>query len=164
VFSLQRTSYNRSLLLKILLILLLTMGVWQGVEYTGHTTQETLYEQALVTRVIDGDTFELSNGNKVRLLCVNAPEKGEPYAEEATVYLTERTLQHLIFLEKDETNKDKYGRLLRYVYDENTNLINTELVRLGLAEAKPYKPNTKHCDILEQAQEEAQRERIGMWS
>jgi len=67
-----------------------------------------------------------------------------------------------IRLEKDVSETDKYGRLLRYVYVEDM-LVNTELVRQGLAWAKAYPPDIKYQDVLEEAEAEARRDKIGLW-
>ncbi len=73
----------------------------------------------LVSRVIDGDTFELCSGETARLLCVDTPEKGEEGYEEAKVFLEDLILYKEVRLESSNyngNNTDKYGRLLRWVY------------------------------------------------
>ena len=74
-----------------------------------------------VMNVIDGDTFEYYDLNsklikKVRLLCVDAPEKGENGYEESKIFLENLILGKQIILEKEISETDKYGRLLRYAY------------------------------------------------
>lgn len=66
-------------------------------------------------------------------------------------------------LEKDVSDTDKYGRLLRYVYLENV-FVNAELVKEGLARAIAYPPDTKHQDYLEQMESEAREAGRGMWA
>ena len=66
-------------------------------------------------------------------------------------------------LERDLSDTDKYGRLLRYVYVDDT-LVNAELVRLGLAEARAYPPDTRYQDLLAQLEREARRDGRGMWA
>ena len=61
------------------------------------------------------------------------------------------------------SEKDKYGRLLRYVWVDDI-LVNAELVRQGLAWAKAYPPDAKYQDYLEQMQAEAREARRGMWA
>jgi endonuclease YncB( thermonuclease family) len=81
-------------------------------------------ENNTVLRVIDGDTFEYYDGIsnkilKVRLLCVNTPEKGKNGYENATAYLRYLVLYREVTLNSSITDKDKYGRLLRFVYVNN---------------------------------------------
>ena len=70
----------------------------------------------LVTKVVDGDTIALNNSERVRFSGINTPEKGECYYQEAKDILGSIVLGKEVYLERDRTNKGKYGRLLRYVY------------------------------------------------
>ena len=65
-------------------------------------------------------------------------------------------------LEKDVSETDKYGRLLRYVWVDGT-LVNAELVKQGLAHAKDYPPDTRYREHLEQLEAEAKGAGRGMW-
>lgn len=125
----------------------------------------------LVTKVIDGDTIEVNIGgiiHKVRYIGIDTPEltdeRPEFYAlaQEATRFNRELVEGKTIRLEKDVSETDRYGRLLRYIYVEDI-LVNAELVRQGLAWAKSYPPDTKYQDILEKAEAEARRDKIGLW-
>ncbi len=66
-------------------------------------------------------------------------------------------------LERDASETDKYGRLLRYVYVDDT-FVNAELVRQGLAWAKAYPPDTKYQDYLEKMEAEAREAGRGIWA
>ena len=66
-------------------------------------------------------------------------------------------------LERDVSETDKYGRLLRYVYVDDV-FVNAELVRRGLAEARAYPPDTKYQDYLEKLEQEARAAGRGMWA
>ena len=66
-------------------------------------------------------------------------------------------------LERDVSETDRYGRLLRYVWVDDI-LVNAELVRQGLAETKAYPPDTKYQDYLEQMEKEARQGGRGMWA
>ena len=66
-------------------------------------------------------------------------------------------------LEQDISETDEYERLLRYVYVDAT-FVNAELVKLGLAEARGYPPDTKYQDLLEQREKEARQAGRGMWA
>ena len=66
-------------------------------------------------------------------------------------------------LERDVSETDKYGRLLRYVYVDGV-FVNAELVKQGLAWAKAYPPDTKYQDYLEQMETEAREAGREMWA
>ena len=72
--------------------------------------------EAVVARVIDGDTIELVNGERVRFIGVDAPEIGEPGADEATEFVRELVEGHTVWLERDGNNTDRHGRLRRYIW------------------------------------------------
>jgi len=118
-------------------------------------------ETVLVTKVIDGDTFETSDGNRIRLLGINTPEKNKYYYEEATEYLWYLIGNKHVTLKGDETNKDWYGRELRYVYigDKFVNALMLEngYARLYLLRDKKYE------NILKYAENKAKQEKIGVW-
>ena len=125
----------------------------------------------VVTRVIDGDTIEVNIGGtlfRVRYIGIDTPElddeRPEFYAlaQEATLYNRQLVEGQDIRLEKDVSETDQYGRLLRYVYVGDV-FVNAELVRLGLAWAKAYPPDTKYQDILDEAEGEARQAEIGIW-
>jgi micrococcal nuclease len=78
-------------------------------------TQSNLTE-AIVVRVIDGDTIVLNNGERVRLIGIDAPETGEPGADEATQFVRERVEGLTVWLEVDGADRDRFGRLRRYVW------------------------------------------------
>jgi micrococcal nuclease len=120
-------------------------------------------QEQIVVRVLDGDTIELENGDRIRLLGIDAPEIGEPFSQEAKLALEDMLLGRLVKIEKDAAwNKDKYGRLLRYVFLDDK-LINCEMVRLGLAENLADK-TSKYYDCFLEAEEEAREKKLGLWS
>ena len=102
-------------------------------------------ETAIVSRVIDGDTIELATGQRVRYIGIDTPEKDEYFFEEATAKNSELVLGKEVRMEKDVSETDGYGRLLRYVYVGDL-FVNAELVRLGYAREAYYPPDTMHCD------------------
>ena len=121
---------------------------------------------ALCTRVIDGDTIELLNGERVRYIGIDAPEmrpRAEPWAREATEANREMVEHEMVRLVLDVEERDQYGRLLAYVYVNDT-FVNAELVRMGLARVLFYWPNVKHRDHFEELEREAQEARRGIWS
>ncbi len=125
----------------------------------------------LVTRVIDGDTIEVDiDGTiyKVRYIGLDTPELDDKrpelcaLAQEATRYNRKLVEGKTIRLEKDISETDRYGRLLRYVYVDDI-FVNAELVRQGLAWAKVYEPDTKYQDYLEELEAEAKQASKGIW-
>ena len=121
--------------------------------------------QVKVVRVIDGDTIEIAGGAHVRYIGMDTPEtypKVEFYGPEAKAKNIELVEGKLVTLEKDVSETDKYGRLLRYVYADGV-FVNGELVRLGYAEAVSYPPDTRYRWQLEQLEKEAKAAKRGLW-
>ena len=116
-----------------------------------------------VAVVYDGDTFELQNGEKVRLLGINTPEIGEPGADIAKDFLEKLVLGKEVRLEKDSVDRDEYKRLLRYVYVGDL-FVNAELIRKGYAEVRFYPPNIRYKKDFESLEEVAYRNRKGLWA
>ncbi len=133
-------------------------------------------DRATVHTVIDGDTLTVRTARGeavVRLIGIDAPERGsdgrppECYYEEATRVLAELAPPGtVVLLERDISETDQYGRLLRYVWiDRNgqRSLLNEELVRRGAAVAREYPPDTRYADRLAAAQRVAQANGAGLW-
>lgn len=117
---------------------------------------------AKVTKVIDGDTIEVEGEFRVRYIGVDTPEKGEPYYTEALQANQKLVEGKEVRLERDVSNTDKYGRLLRYVYVGDT-FVNAELVTQGYARVHAYPPDTKYQIYLQVAEIEAQQNNKGIW-
>jgi len=118
---------------------------------------------ALVARVIDGDTIEIEGGYRVRYIGIDAPEKAESYYWEALQANRDLVEGKKVWLEGDVEDIDKYDRLLRYVWVDNT-MVNAELVRLGYAYSYSYPPNLKYQTYLLQMEKEAREHKRGLWS
>jgi len=121
-------------------------------------------EYAKVTRVIDGDTIIIDNNESVRLICMDTPERGEKGYLEAKRYLEKLILNEKVKLVKDVSNRDKYNRLLKYIYTEKGDFVNEIMVRDGYAEAYPYNPDTKLCPQIIEAEKQAREEGLGIWA
>lgn len=122
--------------------------------------------EARVTRVIDGDTIVLQGELTVRYIGIDAPEvhpRVEDYGLEATAKNRELVEGKRVRLEKDISERDRYGRLLRYVYVDGL-FVNAELVRLGYVEAVAYPPDLKYQELLSQLEEEARAAGRGLWA
>ena len=121
-----------------------------------------------VVRVIDGDTIEIEGGERVRYIGIDTPETVDPrkpvqcFGVEASRKNKELVEGKEIRLEKDITDRDKYGRLLRYVWVGDT-LINLELVKQGFASSYSYPPDIKYQDDFVEAEREARDAKRGLW-
>ena len=107
-----------------------------------------------VQRVLDGNTCELTDGNIVRLIGIDAPEAGETCSTEATQHISSLISGETVYLEKDVSETDIDGRLLRYVY-VNGVFVNLELVNEGYAYAVSYPPDVAYSSQLADAEEDA---------
>ena len=103
-------------------------------------------EIVFVSKVIDGDTI-VANGEHIRLLGIDADERGYDCYKEAKEQMEKWILDKEVVLEKDKTDKDQYGRLLRYVILDGKN-INIKLVEKGLAVARFYRDRKYEVEIL----------------
>ena len=125
------------------------------------TTQER-FQDTKVTKIIDGDTIVIEGEVRVRLIGIDAPEKNDCLEKESTNALQSLIEGKTVRMEKDVSETDRYGRLLRYLWI-GEELINETMVRNGFAYAKDYPPDTKYKDRLKAAQEEAQNNGRQLW-
>lgn len=126
-----------------------------------------------VTRVIDGDTVELNTGEKLRYIGIDAPEKQNPkecFSGESVQANKDLVLNKQVRLVKDKSNRDRYGRLLRYVFLQPQAsgaaelFVNDYLVRNGFAFSKGYRPDVTMQTALDSAQREASASGRGLWT
>lgn len=140
---------NKKLTFALVIIGVVTIGA--VLSYPGHLIAvKESKTKAIVARVIDGDTVELTTGERVRLLGMDADEMGGKCYEEARDRLKELIEGKEVILERDVTDKDRYGRLLRYIFVDDT-FVNVVLVREGLATVYTVKPDTKYLEQFERA-------------
>jgi endonuclease YncB( thermonuclease family) len=127
--------------------------------------------EAKVTHVVDGDTIQvLIDGVEYRLryIGIDTPEtkhptRGvEPFGPEASQANSELVEGKTVWLEKDVSETDRYGRLLRYVYVDGL-MVNEELLRRGLARVATFPPDVKYADRFLELQRAAQEGGRGMW-
>lgn len=122
-------------------------------------------EKVKVIRVIDGDTIEIEGGKKVRYIGIDTPESTitlDCFGQEAAAKNRDLVDGKIIGIEKDVSQTDKYGRILRYIWIDQT-LVNDYLVRQGFAYASSYPPDIKYQDQLTEAQKEARENNRGLW-
>ena len=116
-----------------------------------------------VKEVTDGDTIVLQNGEVVRYIGIDTPERDDPFYGEATEANQEMLERGRITLEYDQDRRDRYGRLLAYVWVD-TLLLNAELIRKGLASVYLFSPNLKYRERFISVQREARQKSVGIWS
>jgi micrococcal nuclease len=129
------------------------------------------------TRIIDGDTIELTSGEKVRYIGIDTPEKDECFYTEAKIENQRLLKNSTNTLVEDRGNKDRYGRLLRYVYvsnchelvnknfceEDNTLFINKYLIQNGFATLMQIEPNTKYKNEFAEFEKQAKEQKLGLW-
>jgi endonuclease YncB( thermonuclease family) len=119
-----------------------------------------------VLSITDGDTLRVlvdGENESLRLIGINAAENDECLAAEAAQRLGELMEGGRVRLESDVSDRDQFGRLLRYVYVGDV-FVNEALVREGLAIARRYEPDTAQATVLEAAQAAAESDGVGMWA
>ncbi|MDP7415629.1 MAG: thermonuclease family protein, partial [Dehalococcoidales bacterium] len=122
--------------------------------------------EVTVVRVIDGDTIEVDIGGKlykVRYIGVDTPEVGQPGGTEATSVNTELVTSRVVQLEKDISETDRYGRLLRYVWVDEIIMVNAALVASGYAQVATYPPDVKYQQYFLELQRKAEVAGLGLW-
>ncbi|HUS60284.1 MAG TPA: thermonuclease family protein [Nevskiaceae bacterium] len=125
-------------------------------------------ERIKVTKVIDGDTIQLENGKTLRYIGIDTPETVHPskpiqcYGKEASDKNKQLVESKEIEIEKDVSEVDKYGRLLRYVWVEGV-FVNEYLVREGFAQSSTYPPDVKYQELFREAERKAREENKGLW-
>jgi micrococcal nuclease len=137
---------------------------------TGPTQEGTL------VRVVDGDTLRvLVDGveERVRYIGMDTPELNatstatpDPYSEAATAANARLLVEGHLVLEKDVSERDRYGRLLRDVWVEDDGtwmLVNLALVAEGFAQVSTYPPDVKYADDLLAAEADARAAGSGLW-
>jgi len=134
----------------------------------GHS--RSLPREALVAAVFDGDTILLDTGDKVRYLGIDAPEPahdGEPadcYAREAEAANAAMVLHRRVTLEFDREKRDRFGRLLAYVFTMDGRCVNAELLGSGHARVFTTLPRHRLAERFLSRQRDAMAEGRGMWS
>ncbi len=123
--------------------------------------------EAIVTKVIDGDTIHVLIGgvdSPLRYIGVDSPESSDPlFGAKATEANRKLVEGQKVYLESDVSDVDRYARLLRYVYLADGRMVNEVLAEQGWAYAKAYAPDTKYQSRLVAAQGRGVTAKAGMW-
>ncbi|HZG14266.1 MAG TPA: thermonuclease family protein [Candidatus Bathyarchaeia archaeon] len=160
-------SWNRCIYLGwgliIALFVLTGCGTKEGLRANG--SMETT-----VIRVIDGDTFEMEGGERVRMIGVDTPESVkpntpvQPYAKEASAYTKQLIEGKKVRLQFDVQLRDKYDRLLAYVYLADGTFVNSKLIMEGYAKTLTIPPNVAFSEQFTDAMKQARADKRGLWA
>ena len=134
-------------------------------------------ERAELVRVVDGDTIRVTidgTEHRVRYIGIDTPETVRPgspveeFAIEASDANRELLVGRRLVLERDVSETDRFGRLLRYIWTvadaDRYTFVNLELVRRGYAQVATYPPDVRYVDLFLEAQREAREAERGLWS
>jgi micrococcal nuclease len=150
----------------LILVLGLTLSICGNV---AQGQVQGLVQEAVVAHVSDGDTVVLANGQKVRLLGIDAPEmerEGKPadfLAHKSKKFLTDLVQGKPVRLEYDRLRYDRYGRTLAYLFLPDGTNVSREMVLQGLAHVYTVPPNMRFREELLSAQREAINAHRGIW-
>ena len=170
-------------LIVLICVLILGFGVWtlknRTVEDTMQVLSGKLYD---VVYVYDGDTVKLDNGEHVRLIGIDAPEshdnekltrdvghrhidRGTQLAmgKKAARYAKEFLKSRQVRLEYDVEQRDRYGRLLAYIYLQDGTFVNEKIIRDGYAYPLTIPPNVRYAHEFKQWFDEAREQKRGLW-
>ena len=167
---------HRTWVLRVGLLLLFVAMIGIADVFTGergNLSSEVPGTQARVSRVVDGDTIIVAldgEDYRVRYIGIDAPETVrpdwpvEPFGPEASEFNKQLVEGKTVWLERDVTETDQFGRLLRYVWLEDGRLVNAVLVEEGCARAVTLPPDVKHAADVVRLQREAQANERGLWA
>ncbi len=163
--------------IKTLLTPALPKSIADKYSYEFNDSQLQSFEYGLVTAVSDGDTIEVNDKDKIRFLGMDTPElehresniKLECFAKDAEVRMRQLALGKIAYLVKESRDKDKYGRLLRYVFvpsEENENeliLLNAYMLGEGYARLYILENDLRYKDDFISFQQSAINKKSGLW-
>ena len=127
--------------------------------------------QVYVSRAVDGDTIVVQAGGgeyRIRYIGIDTPETVAPgrpvehFGKEAWERNKALVEGKVVTLEKDVSETDRYGRLLRYVYVDGV-MVNAVLVEEGYARSSSYPPDVRHQELFTRLEREARNARRGLW-
>jgi micrococcal nuclease len=161
--------------------LLETLGLTDTYKTRTSASQTTIngskdgIERSQVRRIVDGDTVELSNGQKIRMLNIDTPETVKAntpikcYGKEATDFTKKLLQDKMVQLTVDREANDQYGRGLRFIFLDGVdtsnieNSVNAEMVKSGFAKMVVYKPNNTFAKEFQSYENEAKSKNLGVW-
>ncbi|MFH1248442.1 MAG: thermonuclease family protein [Candidatus Omnitrophota bacterium] len=148
----------------------------------GQLSGGSSYEDVLITRVIDGDTLQMENRKRLRLIGIDTPEMHESNKLQRDAQRTKQDAEIIktmgrkayeftrklvegkrVRLEFDVEKNDKYSRLLAYVYLKDGTFVNAEIVKQGYASLMTFVPNVKYAELFKEFYKEARENKRGLW-
>jgi len=127
---------------------------------------------ARVTNVVDGDTVDVAIGSqtyRVRYIGIDTPETVDPnrpvqpFGKEASARNKQLVDGKTVYLERDVSETDRFGRLLRYVWLDESTMVNAVLVSEGLAQVSTFPPDVKYVNLYLDLQRQAREKGAGIW-
>jgi len=140
---------NRPLLVSLTVVFALLVAC-SSTEPSNLTPSTSQFQQARVVNIVDGDTIDVLIGGqefRLRYIGMDTPERGELGFAEATDANAALVSGKAVTLEKDISETDRFGRLLRYVYVDGE-MVNAALVEEGYAVPSTFPPDVKHVDLF----------------
>lgn len=120
--------------------------------------------QCTLAYVVDGDTVNCRGGEQIRLVLIDAPDRG-PFGELARTALAALLpVGSTLTLELDERVRDGEGRLLAYLFLEDGRMVNEMMIRQGYAFLKPSTVNRRYGQRLREAEDAARKTARGIWA
>lgn len=130
-----------------------------------------------MAEIVDGDTARMNSAEftneRVRFIGMDTPERGRPYFNEASGYASTALLGKQVYLEFDVERRDRFGRLLAYVWlvapggtdeaDVRANMFNALAVLDGYAAILTVPPNVRYVELFTKFQTEAREAERGLW-
>ncbi len=169
------------------LVLIVAAIVYFGIKNipfpaVNHNADTVRSENYVVERVVDGDTLKLFNSERVRLIGVDTPEvhySNKLLRDSKASGKDIKTIQSLglkasdftknlcagkrVRLEYDVEKRDRYGRLLAYVYLDDGTFVNAKIVEEGYGRIMTIPPNVKYADYFRGLEREARSDKRGLW-
>lgn len=135
-----------------------------------HSSADTSIYRGKVVKIVDGDTLDIllsspsRTTERVRLLGIDAPERGHPLFSRARDTLAAVSLDREVYLEftASQPLRDRYGRLLAFVWVGDKN-VNAEMVRSGFAVFSATASPSDHDMLLAESEEHARGNHLGLW-
>ena len=167
-----RNYYKNSLVIIFILISLFVSFSVFGEQslYKKSNKELDLLESTVIKRVIDGDTVKTVDDKTIRILGVDTPEinwdenTADYYGYKARDFTKEQLLNEKVYLEYDTEKSDDYGRTLAYIYLNDGQLFNNQLLENGYAHLMIVKPNNKYEKKFKKTAKKAREKKVGIWN
>lgn len=153
--------------LGILVAIIYGCGTFIRIPDSSAPRADTAGDVATVQRIVDGDTIVVTiqgAQETVRYVGIDTPERGQPGYRAATEANRNLVGGRTVTLQRDRTDRDAFGRLLRYIFLEDGTLVNGRMIADGWAMPVEYRPDTSRAaEFIDYARQAATQQR-GFWS